>query len=152
MAKKKVQRAQKEDVFYAGIQDPIEIRRTLLESSKEMLQLLQRHEKFKEVRKEKHENIVRLKHDIKELKKLITKFKSHLPTTHLRVILHQEREKVDKEKAKLTKSKQKTKGKIKVAKVAKEEVEKPLSKKEMSELEKLEAELSSIENKLGTLV
>ena len=46
---------EEDQVFFVGIKDPIEIRRSILESSKEMLQYLQRAERFKEVRKEKEE-------------------------------------------------------------------------------------------------
>ena len=146
-------------VFYAGIQDPIEIRKSLLESSKEMLQMLQRHEKFKEVRREKHDNIVLLKSDIKEIQKLFVKLKTSLPLTHLRIMLKQERERNAKIKAQKVKNqakKDKKKGKkaivAKVKAVKDEVVKSPMTKRELSELEKLESELSEIESKLGSLV
>lgn len=147
MVKKK-----QDQVFFAGIQDPIEIRRSLLESSKEMLQMLQRHEKFKEVRNEKHENIVRLKADIKDMQKLFSKLNTSLPVTHLRVLLKQEKEKLIKANIQKDKKKGKKSVKQKVEQIKDEVVQKPISKRELSELEKLESELSAIENKLGSLV
>ena len=144
MAKK--QHSQKQ-FFYVGINDPIEIRRSLLESSKEMLQLLKRNEKFKEVRKEKKENISRLKDDMKEIKKLFAKLKSLLPVHHLRIILKAEKDKLIKQKVSTVKKK-KTVAKKKVAAVTKQKV----NKEDLSELKKLEQELANIENKLGGLV
>ena len=37
---------EKDQAYYVGIKDPIELRRSLLESSKEMLQYLQKFEKL----------------------------------------------------------------------------------------------------------
>ena len=125
-------------VFYVGVKDPIEIRRSLLESSKEMLQYLQRAEKFKAVRKEKAEQIAKLREIMKEITGLVRKLKSQLPKTGLRT------KAVKKEKPKKAKKKEK---------VEKEapppEVEKPA---EMTELEKLESELGEIEGRLTKLV
>ncbi len=140
----------KEEVFFVGVQDPIEIRRTLLESSKEMLQILQRYEKFKEVRKEKHAAIAHLKEDLKNIQALFARFKKRLPTTHLRLLLQKEQAKVEKP-AKVKKGVKKG-SKEKVLKTQKEKAKVKLIKKEMSDLEKLESELAAIEGKLGSLI
>ena len=128
-----------ESVFYVGMKDPIEIRRSILESSKEALQYLQRAERFKEIRKEKAEQTAKLKEIMKEMNGLVRKLKMALPKTGLRGKVHKEAPKKKKKAAP-----------VKVEKKAppKEEVEKP---KEMTELEKLEAELGEIEGRLTKL-
>ena len=136
MAKKE----KKPEVFFVGIRDPIEIRRSILESSREMLQLLQRFEKFKVVREEKHAMVEDLKSDIKNLQKLIGSLKGGLPKTELRVKLKREHKEVVKAKTKKA-----------TKKVQKAEMPK-MSKKQMSELEKLESELGAIESKLSGLI
>ena len=136
----KKEEKKEEEVFYVGIRDPAEIRRSILESSKEMLQYLQRFEKFKEVRSEKESMIVQLKEDIKNIQNLVRKLKQGLPKSGVRAKTH----KVSKKKAKAKKEKP--------AKVVVEEEpvveEKP---KEMTELEKLEGELEDIEGRLTKL-
>jgi len=154
--RKSASKAEKKEVFYVSVQDPIELQRSLLESSKEMLQMLARYEKFKEVRKEKHETIFSLKAEIADLQKMVNKLKVLLPETHLRIALKQERARMSKAKEKKGKESQKKvqKGKV-VLKTAAVEVvakEEHLSRTELSELNKLEAELADIESKLGTLV
>jgi len=137
----------KEEIFYVGIRDPIEIRRSLLESSKDMVHSLQRFERFKSVRKEKHESIQELKELMGHIKKLVTQLKSVLPENDLRVELGKEKQKYTAKKSQVTTQKVK---KEKAPKV--KEVKERITPKEMSELEKLEAELSAIEGKLSEIV
>ncbi|MBW3014979.1 hypothetical protein KY330_01000 [Candidatus Woesearchaeota archaeon] len=136
----------KKEIFYVGVKDPIEIRRTLLESSKEMVHAMQRYERFKEVRKEKIDEVQNLKEIISEIKKLANKLKQLLPETELRI-------KANKEKVNMLKKKSANKQKTEIKKA--QVIEKPLvmpKPRATSELEKLEAELANIENKLGKLV
>ncbi|MEE9525277.1 MAG: hypothetical protein V3V78_01575 [Candidatus Woesearchaeota archaeon] len=128
-----------ESMFYVGMKDPIEIRRSLLESSKEALQYLQRFERFKEVRKEKEAEIIKLKEAMKDILALVRKLKTELPKSGLRAKPHKAAPKPKKTAAKKEAPKE-------VAPPI--EVEKP---REMSELEKLEAELSEIEGRLTKL-
>ncbi len=138
MAKKKQE--EKEEVYYVGIKDPIEIRRSLLESSKEIVQYLQRAERFKATRTEKAEQIARLKAIMHEITSLVRKVKTALPKTKIRARMHKHEEKVLKEEL-IEKEMEisKEKGKI----ITPEE--KP---KAMSEIEKLESELGEIESRL----
>ncbi len=124
-------------VFFVGIKDPIEIRRSLLESSKEMLQYLQRAEKFKEVRKEKEHEIAKLKAIMKEIKAMARKVKASLPKTGLRAAA--------KKPKPVKKAKKKTSKKKEQKEIV---VEAP---KEMNEIEKLESELGEIEGRLNKL-
>ena len=133
------EKKEEEQVFYVGIKDPIEIRRSILESSKEMLQYLQRAERFKEVRKEKAEMTKELKENMKEIQKLVRKLKSSLPSTGLRAKAPKKTKPEKKEKV------------MPVEKDIQKELE-PIEKpKEMNELEKLEAELGEIESRLTKL-
>lgn len=175
MAKKKI--PEKEEVFFVGVQDPLEVRRNILEASKEMVQFLQQHEKLKTLRNEKEEAIKHLKEDVRQLKLHVNKLRQVLPKTKLRIQLHKEHEifkceRCDKEfksAQNLTKHR-KVHGKKKVKKVKAVAVKKaPMKKiasketqiklappvmaksKPMSDIEKLESELADIENKLGRL-
>ncbi len=150
MPKKKEK--EEESVFYVGVRDPVEIRRSLLESSKEMIQYLQRAEKFKSVRKEKTKLISKLKEDTKEITKLIKKLKRDLPKTGLRAQMHKQEEakQVKKEMAKTKELEEKAKKSEKKA-PKKEKPKEEKAPKEMTELEKLEKELSTIESRLTKL-
>ncbi len=125
------------DVFYVGVRDPSSVRKALLESSKSIVEGLQRYEKFKVIREQKAAEILRFKEDIKEINKLINKLKSALPKTKLKEVLPK---KSKKAKAKAKKIEKKIAPKIEVKKEVKP-----------SELEKLEQELAEIEEKLARL-
>lgn len=141
---------EKEEVFYVGVKDPIEIRRSILESSKEMVQYLQRAERFKKVRAEKSEQIAKLKETTHEITKLVRKLKAALPKTKLRARLHKHEEEIRKKVIvkELKEVKEEAKVKKKKVPVKEEEEEK---KKPMTELEKLETELGEIESRLTKL-
>jgi hypothetical protein len=134
-----------ESVFYVGIKDPIEIRRSILESSKELLQYLQRAEKFKAVRKEKTHQLEKLREEMKEIQALAKKLKALLPKTGLRA----------KAKPKPAAKKEAPKAQVKQEPIKETIPSMPAPKaeepKEMSELEKLEAELGEIEGRLTKL-
>jgi hypothetical protein len=139
-----------EEAFYVGIKDPIEIRRSILESSKDIVQFLQRAERFKAVRAEKAEQFAKLKEISKEIQGMIRKLRTALPKTKIRISLYERKEKIKEEAEK------KKKGKIKEekaapAKVKKKEAPPEEKKEEASELEKLESELGEIESRLSRL-
>jgi len=123
---------EKGDVYFVGLEKPNELRRTLLESTRDVVDVMKRFERFKSVREQKIKEIERLKSDIREISKLISKLRAELPKTKLRVKLPKREEVPEKKK------------------VVKKEVKKP-KKKEMTELDKLESELSAIEGKLKGL-
>lgn len=125
-------KSEKEKAFYVGVKEPIDLRKNLLECSKIVVKSLQKYERFKDIRKKKIENIINLKGIIKEIKKLNNNLISKLPETKIKA----ER----KEKTTIPKGKKEVEGEI-----SKTEI------KKTNELEKLEAELSSIESKLNTL-
>ena len=93
-AKKKTKKVkpEKKEIFYVGVQDPVEVRRNVLEVSRDMVQFLQQHQKLTSVRNEKTEAIKHLRQDVSELKTLINKLRRALPKTKLRIKLHKEHE------------------------------------------------------------
>ncbi|RLE38656.1 hypothetical protein DRJ17_03285 [Candidatus Woesearchaeota archaeon] len=144
------------DVVYVGIKDPVEIRRSILESSKDVVQLLQRYEKFKTVRKERQEEVDRLKQLISSISRDIAKLKASLPKTSLRFKTPEFEEKIEKKAARMTGEnvKKKIKGK-KGKKISSKKKEKKIvvaKPKIATQLDKLESELGEIESKLGKLV
>ena len=126
------------DLFFVEIREPNEIKRNILESMKDMVENLQRFEKFKDIRKEKIRTINKLGGDLKELNKLISNLKNSLPESKLRVIKVNA---VLRESHKVKPSKKKEYKKRKITE----------EKKPVTELERLESELSVIEEKLGSL-
>ena len=117
-----------EEILFMGIKDPAELRRAVHESSKGILESLERYERFKSIRARKIAEITRLKSTIREINKLILRLKSELPKTELPGLKKEKKAKaVKKPKA----------------------VPKPVPTKEHTELEKLESELDEIDKKLS---
>jgi hypothetical protein len=116
----------KEEVVFVGVNNPINLRRNVLGSSKEVIDCLKRYESLKIVRKEKLENIMRFKEDAKEVLNLISKLSLILPAV-----------KVEGEKPIVLEKKEVIK-----------EIKKPAPS---SEIEKLQYELDDIESKLNAL-
>lgn len=130
----------KDEVLYVGLQDPIEMRRTILEATKDAVEMLQNYEKFRAVREEKVKTVTQLQEQIVELTRLINKLKLELPKVDVRIKVNKEQEMIEAEKRTAKKSNMPKKKAVK---------EIPKKTKELSDLEKLEAELASIEQKLG---
>ena len=124
---------EEKELFFVGVKNPIELRRTMLESSKEIIEDLQKYERLKTLRAEKAKQIEALRTIIKEINRLVVKLRAELPTTSLRI------EEI--------KTPQKLKNPKKDIKEKKEIKAEP--KKELTELEKLESELDAIEQKLS---
>ncbi len=112
--------------FHVGIRNPPEIRRELLEGTRSIIQLLQRYEKFKKIRDEKREDIVKLRGLMKDIVDLNTRLKAIFPEVPITEV-HQKK---------------------KQEQVKVEEMPKP---KQNVELNKLEQELDHIESKLASL-
>ncbi|MCK4670385.1 MAG: hypothetical protein KAT43_04210 [Nanoarchaeota archaeon] len=127
MAKKKAVKTapitKEGEVFFVGIKDPIEIKRDLLESTKDSITIIKTYENIKSLRIEKVKQMLVLQKLIKELNALTNKLKRALPETRVR-----------------------EKPKISSRALKKEE-----PSRKLTEFEKLEVELSSIEEKLSHL-
>jgi uncharacterized membrane protein YkoI len=145
----KKQKGAETDVFYVGVTEPIEIRRNILECSKDIIQYLQRFEKFKQVRLEKEEEIRKLKETTHDIRVMVRKLKAALPKTKLRAMLHKHEEEVmmSAPVEKETKAAKKKASKKSEEKTAQERV----PERHVTELEKLESELGEIESRLTRL-
>ena len=67
------------ELFFVGIRDPIELRKELLTSSKNLIDSLRRYEAYKDVKEEKLQNIMDLKRVFDELLVLNKKLRNKLP-------------------------------------------------------------------------
>lgn len=116
--------------LYIGIKDPNEVRRNLLEGSRNILRLLQRIERFKSLKDEKEELFERLRTLTKEITDLDIRLKAMLPKQAI-----------------------KRSSKIKATEQPKKDSKKapPAKPKKKSEIDKLEDSLSDIEEKLKKL-
>ena len=68
-----------EESIYIGIENPIEVRRALLESTKDLIKILQADKILRVKRKEKVQLIGEYKNTIKEITDQIIQLKTHLP-------------------------------------------------------------------------
>ena len=125
--------------LYIGINDPLELRREILESSRSVLRLLQRYERFKAIRQDKEELFARLKSLTKEIHELDSRLKTLLPKRMLKNLK--------------IKSKEDSSAKEEAAgnRPAPASVRKKPVKKTASELERIESSLNEIEEKLRRL-
>ena len=128
-----------EDILFVEIREPSEVRRNILESLKNIVETLQRFEKFKHLRKEKIHSINKLSNDLKRINKMFSDLKNAIPETKLREI---KAKSILKEEEKEKPKKKKHSRRHKDA----EEKQRPLT-----EVERLESELGAIEEKLKGL-
>ena len=129
---------QDKELFFVKLKEPNEVRRNILETLKEIVEVLHKFERFKHIRHEKIEKISRLRALLKQANKMLGDLRLKLPQTNLRANIIRQTQKpqnVDHKRGK---------------KVNPTESQK-IPKKDMTELEKLEAELSAIEGKLKNL-
>ena len=126
-----------EDVLFVEVREPSEVRRNILESLKNIVETLQRFERFKHIRKEKIRSINKLSSDLKGINKMISDLKSAIPETKLREIK--------------IKSILKEEEKPKKKKHGKRHKEAEEKQKPLTEVDRLESELGAIEEKLRGL-
>lgn len=130
---------QKNELFFVEVKQPNQIRKHILETLKDILEVLHRFEKFRSMRHKKLESIQKLRAMLKDANKMLGTLKLKLPQTNLRATVVKEslghRQIHHKKKKRSSKE---------------EKAEKP-QKREMTETEKLEAELNAIESKLKSL-
>lgn len=73
--------------LFVGIYEPIDVRRNLLEASREVVSSLQSYEKLERIRSNKLRNFEDMKRIMQELDLLVTKLKTKLPKSRLRKAL-----------------------------------------------------------------
>ena len=127
-----------EELFFVQVREPTEIRRNILETLKEIVEVLQRFEKFRQMRHEKIERINHLRVLLRQAGKMLGDLRSRMPQTNLRATAVKETPRLP-----AIHHRKKKKGRA--------EAKHEMPKKEMTELEKLENELSAIESKLKSL-
>ena len=116
--------------FYVNIPRPVEVRRSILESSRSVLRGLQAYEDLQELRKEKAQIQALLQKQIKDLQTTIHKLRTTIP--YIKQEKKQKEEKKQEVPAKSTPKKQSVPEKS-------------------PEMQKLENELSSIEKELASM-
>ena len=129
---------QSEGVYFVQVKDPTEVRKHILETLRQIFEMLQRLEKLRNLRHEKLENIRKLRTLFKDANKLLGTLKVKLPQTNLKAAPIKEHSHHTKKNHKGMKGKP-----------AKEKAAAP--KREPSDAEKLEAQLNAIETKLKSL-
>jgi len=122
---------QKQEEFFVGLHNSIDVRRNILESSRDMIHTLQSYQKISEIRAEKFKRIEQFKTVMEELKLLTNKLNKALPKVQVKEVEIRAKETFDKK-----------------PRLSKADV---LSKSSISDLEKLEEELSKIEGRLSRL-
>ncbi len=116
-----------DNTVFIKIDTPLEFRKALLMSIREMIHSLQRNDTVKQIRVEKAEQVMKLKKITKEIEVLLNRLKADMP------IMMESRK---KDKAPVKKA---VKGKVKG---------KAIKSPKMSEMQKLEGQLRDIEGKL----
>lgn len=115
-----------DELFYVGIRDPIELRKELLLSSKNLIDSLKRYEAYKTIKEDKLRHIIQLKRVFDEILVLNKKLRGKLPRMPVKVppVTREMREERPRSKA---------------------------VKMQKTHMEALEDELSKIEERLGSL-
>ena len=129
---------QSNELFFVQVKKPNDVKRDILETLREIVETLKRFEKFKRIRHEKIEKIHHLGVLLKQANKILGNLRLKLPQTNLRATAARESPSQPK------KVHHKKKKKMKAA-------EEKAPKKELTEIDKLEAELTAIESKLKSL-
>ena len=129
---------EKEGLFFVEVRDPNNVKRNIFESLRDIVQSLQKFERFKQLRNQKVDSIDKLRKDLREINKLVSDLKIKLPEARLREA------KLKPVLREAPKRKESAKKQYK-----REAVE--MGDKPANDLQKLESELSAIEEKLKGL-
>ena len=120
------------DGFFVGVYDPIDVRRNLLENSKELIKSLQSFDTLLKIRHQKIVAYKETKEVMNELDLLIVKLRSGLPKAHLRKAIEKKRPK------RIMSTKIQT------------DLKSDSRDRFISELKKLEQEMKNIEKEIST--
>lgn len=138
------------ELFYVGIKNKIELRRSILEASKESIHMLKEYETLKEHSARRMAKMEELRSIMKEICSLETKLGSLLPNIPVHASASQTKLSVKSKDVPLTKY---TQGAQPVEEKAVQPAPKQQVqvKKKLTELEKLEEDLARVEGKLSSL-
>ncbi len=74
----------KDESFYVGIENPVTVRTSMLEASKVLVQLLQKYESIRTIRAEKEAQASKLKVIYEDLVSMVSSLKSEFPAIDLK--------------------------------------------------------------------
>jgi hypothetical protein len=114
--------------YFVGVNNHLEVRRNILESSRDMIQTMQSYEKVKAIREAKLKRLRQLRTVVKELDLLMARLQEQLPKTNLRAAMVEPAPSAMKVHAKNKKD-----------------------KREVNEIERLESQLKEIEQELSRI-
>ena len=120
--------------LFAGIREPIEIRRNILESSKDVIESLKKFQRFESLRNARHKEAAHLRQTVVDLNRLLSRLRAKLPKAKLKLEAVREVLKPKKIEAPLP-----------------QEQNTDAPKKQASEVDRLQSELDEIEAKLNEL-
>ena len=127
----------KKEMFFMHIPEPLIVQRAVLESSRETIRFMQQYEQIKSMRIVKTKKIMELKRQLKDISRMVQELKARMPEVTVSKPHHQHAQPRQPEAAHQQHQRESR---------PKKDVPRKLS-----ELERLEAELSEVERKLGKL-
>lgn len=125
---------EREEPIYVGVENPAEVRRALLESSKALIHILQGNEKLKARKAKKKELAIKLSETVREATHLMVQLRSLMPRVKMTSLPKKER--IAPEPRAIPQQ---------------AHVQRAAPVRKMSEAEKLDQELKDIEEKLSRL-
>ena len=129
----------RDGLLYVGVEQPNTIRKDMLEASKELIHFLQRYEKIKSIKAEKHRHIAELKIIHTDILHLMRAMLSELPPIDVKTLPKEEEKPVVHHEKK---------AKHAAAEEEAAQKEHPAPKKKATPIDKLESQLAAIEEKL----
>ena len=127
----------KEKGFYVGISNPVDVRRNILETSKEIIHVLKRYENFHHIKEAKRAEMNKFRSMVDEINQLMLRLKTSLPPVRMEDLPRREAAETTRKAAEPVA--------VKRAKAMQE------GTAPSSELDRLEQELGKIEDKLKGL-
>ncbi len=129
----------KSDEVFVAIRDSVNLRRDILECSRDIIGSLKKYQNLERLKTEKFNGINQLRSIIRDINRTISKLKGTLPKTKLKIVLPQQKQEKKAKEQEMSDVKEK-------------KSEQPQeTKKKLTEVDKLEAELSEIESRLNVL-
>ncbi len=150
--------AKNPNVFFVGISETKDLKRAVMESTRDTLVFLQKYSKFLEIKNQKNEAIDELKKVVREISNMVTKLKNNLPESEIHKRLGKEEISIEKEIIGIGVERKKVESEVSNKKATsrtgnktqatKEGTDSQESKKPTNEMEQLEQQLKELENKL----
>ncbi len=143
MKKKQIKPTEKEQSFYVGVQNPADVRKTMLEASRELLLSLKQYEHLRNIRAQKLSLYSQYQSEISAIKSLLAKLQRAVPK-HDMALLTPPKQKEDIPEQAIASAPAKT-ASPRASRVSTDHVA------AMDEVTRLESELAEIEKKLSSM-